>query len=198
MKKSFSMKFLRGIIVFLRFSRGKELNLSFTSADKAGKLPATTVDPLGKFLFGNSVRVFTSIEATSKGGTLESTASNIEREADEGTSLVLVKGLLNGLGNAVSEHLEVIGEVGLSLGLGDSHARLHTLCVTPANGPNSSRACVGLEVKTLKLLHESLGACNIPIGLEHLNLIIFFSKVMMRGGGNSYYRGGCEQDFLEH
>ena len=77
MKKSFSMKFLRGVLLFLRFSRGEELNLSFTSADKAGKLLATTVDPLGKFLFGNSVRVFTSIEATSKGGGLEGTSSNI-------------------------------------------------------------------------------------------------------------------------
>jgi hypothetical protein len=198
MKKSFSIKFLQDICLLLWFSRGEELNFSFTSANKAGKLPATTVDPLGKFLFGNSVRVFTSIEATSKGGRLKGTASNIERETDEGASLVLVKGLLNGLGNAVSKHLEVIGEVGLSLGLGDGHARLHTLCVTPANGPNSSRTRVCLEIESLELLYESLGTCDIPICLEHLNLILFLSKVMMRGGGNSYHSGGCEQDFLEH
>ena len=103
----------------MRLSRGEELDLSFASADKTGKLLATTVDPLGKFLLGNSVRVLTSIDATSKGGALEGTASNIEREADEGASLILVKGLLNGPGNAVSEYLEVVGEVGLSLGSGD-------------------------------------------------------------------------------
>jgi hypothetical protein len=182
----------------VRLSRDEELDLSFASADKTGKLLATTVDPLGKFLLGNSVRVLTSIDATSKGGALEGTASNIEREADEGASLVLVQGLLNGPGNAVSEYLEVIGEVGLSLGPGDGHARLHTLCVTPADGPNTSRAEISVEVESLELLHESLGACHIPIGLEHLNLILFLIKVMMRGVGNSYHCGSCEQDFLEH
>ena len=57
----------------MRLSRGEELDLSFASADKTGKLLATTVDPLGKFLLGNSVRVLTSIDATSfsegEGGT---------------------------------------------------------------------------------------------------------------------------------
>ena len=173
-------------------SRGEELDLSFASADETGKLLATTVDPLRKFLLGNSVRVLTSINATSKGGALEGTTSNIEREADEGTSLILIKGLLNGPGNAVSEYLEVIGEIGLSLGPGDGHARLHTLCVTPANCPNSSWAQVGIQVESLELLHESLGACHIPIGLENLNLILFLIKVMMRGLGNSYHCGGCE------
>lgn len=128
---------------------------------------------------------------------MEGTASNIEREADESASLVLVQGLLNGPGNAVSEYLEVIGEIGLSLGSGDGHARLHTLSVTPANCPNSSRAQVGIQVESLELLHESLGACHIPICLEHL-LILIMTLLMMRGVGNSYHCGGCEQDFLEH
>ena len=178
-------------------SRLEELNLFFSALDEAWKNSSTALVPSGKLLRSDSVGVLTSVKSSEESRGLESTATDVEGEAHQGSILVVIEADLDVAVDAVSELLEVICEVSLSLSSGDGQSLLDLWAsVTPTDGPDSSGAEIGIEIEPLKLLDESLGPCDVPVVVGCLKSRVSICQQLLCTSTEN--QSGCDKDGLQH